>query len=94
MKDKTDKMISMIYLLLIPSWVAGHEHGRYSGTVGTQYNQDADDWYEIMDFDSVGQCAALCTYHACNLFETMLFDDITWDKFRGFRCYINIGTIK
>ena len=81
---------------LLPSLVFAHEIKRYSGITGTAYNVDTTTWYRIQDFDSVGQCATLCTYHGCNMFETMLYDGITSDDydFRGFRCYINIGDIK
>lgn len=77
--------------LLIPTVVFGHLNKRYSGTTGTMYNVL---WYLEIDLDSVGQCASLCTYHECNLFETLLLDDQTFTKSRGFRCKVNVGTLK
>ena len=87
-------MIFAIYFVLFLEQVFGHENTRYSGTIGTAYNVDSSVWYRIADYDTVGQCATLCTYYGCNMFETMLFDDISWSDFRGFRCYINIGDIE
>ena len=80
---------SLLFVFLLSPLVAwSHMSGRYFGRTGVAYQATSLDWEVIMDFDSINQCASLCTWHNCKLFETMLFDDIAWSDFRGFRCYI------
>ena len=85
LRETEQTMIFLVYLLFMPSWVFGHEHRRYSGTIGTKYNTSS--WDDEKDFDSVGQCGTFCTYNGCSLFTSMLSG-------RGFRCKFESGSIK
>ena len=82
----------LLLVALLSPLSDAHLSVRYESYPGMNYNPA--DWFIYRDLDSVGDCANLCTFYTCNLFVTMMFDDISWSPFRGFRCYINIDNIE
>ena len=88
----TRDMYLVTSLLSLLSLSTAHTSVRYESYPGMNYAPV--DWFIYRDLGSVGDCANLCTFYTCNLFVTMMFDDISWSTFRGFRCYINIDDIE